>query len=161
MNKEEFTQRVVEAENTLYHVAKTILWQDSDCEDAVQEAILKAYTNLSKLRNEDFFKTWLVRILINECYKIRLKSKAQVPYEEYMEKEEAPNQLQDSGIRSAVLSLPEKQRMPVVLFYVEGYSVTEIARILHVPEGTVKSRLSAARKQLKDFLESKEGFVYG
>lgn len=67
MTKEKFSALVLESEQTLYRVSMSMLRNESDCEDAVQTAILTAYENLSKLRHEEYFKTWLVRILINVC----------------------------------------------------------------------------------------------
>ena len=77
MNKEEFTQRVLEAESSLYRVAKSILINESDCEDAVQEAILTSYEKLGTLREDKYFKTWLTRILINSCFRAAKRRKKQ------------------------------------------------------------------------------------
>ena len=73
MDKEEFLSHVLGAEETLFHISFSILRNEQDCADAVQEAILKAYSCLDKLRDEKYFKTWIVRILINECYGILRK----------------------------------------------------------------------------------------
>lgn len=85
MNKNTFIQKVTEIEDTLYRVAKTILLHDTDCEDAVQESILKAYDKLNTLKQEQYFKTWLVRILLNECYSIKREEIIKIPYEELFE----------------------------------------------------------------------------
>ena len=69
MDREKFTQEVLKSENTMYHIAKGMLKSESDCEDVVSEAVLKAYTKIHTLKEEKYFKTWLIRILINECYK--------------------------------------------------------------------------------------------
>lgn len=82
MDKEDFAKAVLEAETTLYHISKTILKSDTDCEDAVQEAIIKAYINLHKLKNEKYFKTWLIRIVINECYRMLKNKKKYQSYDE-------------------------------------------------------------------------------
>lgn len=153
MDKNTYTQKVLEAEATLYHVAKTILDNERDCEDAVQEAILKSYEKKDTLKEERFFKTWLVRILINECYSIRRKARVTVPYEEYMEQEEVRKE-DYSELLTALLEIPEQIRITMVLYYVEGYAVKEIKSILDIPSGTVKSRLSKGRKLLKAKLES-------
>lgn len=71
MNKEQFSEKVLELEAVLFHVSYGILQNSQDCEDVVQEAVLKAYANKDKLKNPDFFKTWLVRILMNECYSLK------------------------------------------------------------------------------------------
>ena len=152
MNKQEFTQQVMEAENSLYRVARTLSANESDCEDAVQQAILIAYDKLDNLRNEKFFKTWLTRILINECYKIRRKSGFVISLEDYTA--DIPSDVKiDNELRDAVFRLPIKLRSVIVLYYIEGYSVEETAYMLKLPQGTVKSRLHKARKLLKTMLD--------
>lgn len=152
MNKQEFTQQVMEAENSLYRVARTLSANESDCEDAVQQAILIAYDKLDNLRNEKFFKTWLTRILINECYKIRRKSGFVISFEDY--NADIPSDVKiDNELRDAVFRLPIKLRSVIVLYYIEGYSVEETAYMLKLPQGTVKSRLHKARKLLKTMLD--------
>ena len=72
MDREKFTQEVLKSENTMYHIAKGMLKSESDCEDVVSEAVLKAYTKIHTLKEEKYFKTWLIRILINEsCVNIK------------------------------------------------------------------------------------------
>lgn len=152
MNKEKFTQEVLDAESTMYHIAKTILISESDCEDAVQEAVLTAFAKLRSLREERYFKTWLIRILINECYRKKRAAKPIVPYEEYAAQQ--PAQEQDySELYHAVMKLKEPLRIVIVLHYIEGYSVNEIGKILKIPAGTVKSRLHSGRVLLKEELQ--------
>lgn len=158
LNKQIFTEQVLEAEPTLYRVAKTILRQDSVCEDAVQEAILKAYEKRETLREEHYFKTWLVRILINECYKYTRRLRPQVSYEEYFA-ETAEEHSDYSALYAAIQDLPPRIRLVIVLYYTEGYTVEEIRQILKIPGGTVKSRLSKGRKLLKEALQEQEGFA--
>lgn len=152
MNKQEFTQQVMEAENSLYRVARTLSANESDCEDAVQQAILIAYDKLDNLRNEKFFKTWLTRILINECYKIRRKNGFVISFEDYTADIPSDGKI-DNELRDAVFRLPIKLRSVIVLYYIEGYSVEETAYMLKLPQGTVKSRLHKARKLLKTMLD--------
>lgn len=156
MNKDTFINKVLEAESTLYHVSKSILGNDEDCEDAVQGAILKAYKQLNSLENEQYFKTWLTRILINECYGLRRKAKVVVPYEEYFKEDKAQNKEDYTDLYSAIRNLPDDIRITIVLYYVEGYSIDEVKSILKIPSGTVKSRLSRGRKMLKIKLEDME-----
>lgn len=67
MTKQEFTPKILEAEKSMYYTAKVFLHNDCDCADAVQTAILSAYEKLHTLKNPEYFRTWLIRILINEC----------------------------------------------------------------------------------------------
>lgn len=152
MNKSEFAERVLAAEKTLYHISKSILKNGDDCADAVQEAILIAYRKLHSLRDERFFKTWLCRILINVCCKMARERKKVVSFEEYMAPEQAA-ETSRPDLYEAIMALPADLRLVVVLRYIEGFKTAEIADMLKIPEGTVKSRLSRARSELKYALD--------
>jgi RNA polymerase sigma-70 factor (ECF subfamily) len=156
LNKDTFINNVLKDESTLYHVSKSILIHDEDCEDAVQGAILKAYNKLDTLMEEQYFKTWLIRILINECYSLKRKEYPEVSYEEYFKSVGADDNKDYSELYSAIQKLPERIRIAIVLYYVEGYSVEETGHILSIPSGTVKSRLAKGRKLLKIKLEYME-----
>ena len=159
LDKSTFAREVLAAEGTLYRVAKSILVSDSDCEDAVQNAVLRAYEKLDRLRDESYFKTWLVRILINECYSLWRHSPATVSYEDYSEAAQADSSRDYSELYQAICELSPRIRVTIVLHYLEGYSVEEIKAILKIPAGTVKSRLSKGRELLKSKLEPR-GFVH-
>lgn len=145
MNRTDFILRVRGCERRLYRVARTMLRSDADCEDAVQEALLKAWSKLGSLREEQFFETWLIRILINECKNIyRRRPRTQ---EELPESLAAPPA--DGELMDALMNLPPKFRIPMELHYIEGYGIAEISRMLRIPDGTVKWRLSRGRALLK------------
>lgn len=152
MDKEEFTRAVLEYESTLYRVAKSMLGSEADCADAAQNALLRAWEKQHTLRDMAYFKTWLTRILINEC-RAMLRQRARfVPLEEEAaEGEIAPER--DSGLYEAVMGLNVKYRVPFVLYYIEGFRTREIASMLKLPEGTVKTRLRRAREILRTELE--------
>lgn len=152
MTKNAFIREVRDAETMLYHVAKSILKNDADCCDAVQETLLKAYEKLSTLKKEKFFRTWITRILINECNGIIRKRKNIIPYEEYMENAQMFEENRYDHLYMAIMELPEKLRILITLYYMEGFSLKEISEILNIPEGTIKSRLSKARELLKEQL---------
>lgn len=156
MDKQEFTQRVLEAEPSLYRVAKSIAVNEKDCEDAVQEAILTAYDKLYSLRDEKYFKTWLIRILINECYRVIKKRGSIVSFEDYMADSTVSDENIDIELRDAILTLPTKIRAAIVLYYIEGYDVEEVGYIMKIPSGTVKSRLHKGRKLLRCTLKDAE-----
>lgn len=155
MTKEEFTRLVLESEETLYKVSMSMLRNEKDCEDAVQTAILTSYEKLNTLKNEEYFKTWLVRILINACNKQLNSRKKIVDIKDYQNTTATSNfSPEELEVRLAVEKLPLKIRQVVVLYYTEGFSVKDIKDILKIPEGTVKSRLSKGRDLLKLELES-------
>lgn len=154
MEKTEFTKAVLEAEEMLYRVAHTMLRNEQDCADAAQQAILKAWEQLGTLRQPKYFKTWLTRILIHECTAILRQRQRQAPYEpERAEAMPAPEREDYGELYTALFALDEKYRLPVVLYYLEGFKTREIASMLKLPEGTVKSRLHAARDMLRKSLE--------
>lgn len=152
MDKQTFQSNVLASEDMLYRVSKSICFYESDCEDAVQQAILNAYEKLDSLREEKYFRTWITRILINECYRLNKLKYREVTFAEYALTNEARED-NYSFVFTEIMKLPPKIRIVVQLYYVEDYSVSEIASILHIPSGTVKSRLSAGREKLKHLLE--------
>jgi RNA polymerase sigma-70 factor (ECF subfamily) len=154
MTSEAFAERIIEMQETLYRVSYSILPQPADREDAVQECIRKAWQKRGKLREDRLMQTWVVRILINECYALHRKHRREQLYDQLPERV-APADA-DGFLHEEVLSLPEELRLPVVLHYMEGYRIEEIARILRVPEGTIKSRLHRARGRLRAAWMSEE-----
>ena len=136
----------------LYRISKSICFYERDCEDAVQQAILNAYEKLDSLREEKYFRTWITRILINECYRLNKQKYREVTFAEYALTNEARED-NYSFVFTEIMKLPPKIRIVIQLYYIEDYTVTEIASILQIPVGTVKSRLSSGRAKLKSILE--------
>ena len=156
MKKEEFIEEVRASEEMLYHTALSVLRNEADTADAVQEALLKAYENLPSLREDRYFRSWLVRILLNECYRIQRHQKKIVAYEEYMDQEEAEQAASYSELYQAILLLSREQRVAVTLFYIDGFSIEEISMIIGTGKSTVKTRLYRARARLRELLGDKE-----
>lgn len=152
MNKEDFTSEILAYEQTMYRVSMSMLKNETDCQDVVQDTILTAYSKINTLKNEKFFKTWVIRILINKCNKI-LNNRKRNSYSEdtYIEasSEKGESIQSTTEIRIALESLRPKIRIVMVMFYIEDFSVDEIHKVLRIPVGTVKSRLSQGRKQMK------------
>ena len=146
------------SERQMYLTAKTILRNDQDCGDAIQEAIVKAFQKIDTLRQDKYAKTWLMRILINECYSLLRRESRYVSMEEMRELSigEAEEKKDYSDLYSAVRSLKEELRIPVILYYGEDFSIREIAQILEITEGAVQKRLFRARMQLRDRLTQME-----
>ena len=149
MDEQEFSRRVTQSRDKLFRIAYTLLHNEQDCADALQEALLRAWQNLGRLREERFFDTWLVRILINECKRLRARRRPAVSVQE------AHSVPPDRALHDALRALDEKYRLPVTLHYLEGYSLEEIAFLLRIPMGTVKSRMYVGRTRLKSQLEEK------
>ena len=128
----------------MYRVAKTLLRNDADCADAIQEAIVKAFSGLHMLRKDSYGKTWLVRIVINEDASAEGISLQQKVIEEG----------DYSDLYEAMSRLSEETRLTVTLYYMEGYRIKEIAALMKTTESAVKNRLMRARARLKEELET-------
>ena len=142
----------------MYVTAKSILKDDNDCADAIQNAIVKAFMKRHSLKNEAYAKTWLIRIVINECYSILLSSRKIVSLEECKELNDtyAEDKKDYGELYAAVRHLKDDLRMVVVLYYIEEFSCREIAAILEISEGAVQKRLARARAKMKEELTSPE-----
>lgn len=138
----------------MYRVAKTLLCSDADCADAIQEAIVKAFSGCHTLRQDAYAKTWLTRIVINECYAILRREKRLVPLESFVQAETVQESADYSDLYEALGHLPKETRLCVTLYYMEGYSIKEVAGLVKVTESAVKSRLARARAMLKSELEA-------
>lgn len=149
LSKQEFSTMVEEKSVMLYRVARSMLRNDEDCKDVLQEAILKAWAARHKLREERYFSTWLTRILINECKQLMRKRRGILVPLESVGGLRGDADVPDISVQDAVDRLPEPLRVAVVLHYTEGFSIEEIASILRVPATTVKGRLYQARKALR------------
>ena len=149
-DKEAFIELINENRLNIYRVAKGILKNEYDIEDAIQNTVIKAFEKISNLKNDDLFRTWIIRILINECNDILRKNKRVVPLEDNIEKEKYDDKYENMDLTNAVSSLNGDLRNITVLYYFEDMSTVEIAKLLGIPEGTVRSRLSRAREKLRE-----------
>lgn len=153
MDDKVFTQKLLESEGMLYRVAASLLPGEADRMDAMQETALKAWQNRQTLREEARFSAWITRILMNECRNVYRRQKRLVLMDAVPE---TSVQERDPQLRQMLEALPRRHREVLVLFYLEGFSIQEIAGILHIPQGTVKYRLHAARKAMKVELSGEE-----
>ena len=139
--------------DTAYALSYLILGNGADCEDAMSEAILRAYERRGTLRQRDSFRAWFLQILRHEAYNLLRKRRRLTPVEELPE--EAAPEGDDAGrldLRQALGELTDTQRTALLLQQ-EGYDMAEIGQILDVPVGTVKSRISRAKQTLRTLLE--------
>lgn len=140
--------------STLFRIAFSILRNYADCEDAVQNTILKAYQNLDTLKERAYFRTWTVRILKNECFTLLKRQQTLVPLSGQPEinyEMEVP----DLDLNRAFDMLSPDERLTVTLYYYEGFKTAEIAKLTDVSESTVRSRLFRARAELKEQLSER------
>lgn len=151
MTKEDFSIQVTSRQSQMYRIARSYMQGEHDCLDAISETILKAWQKKDTLRDERYFGTWLCRILVNECVNTLRKQKRIVPVENIPDNE--AEETDYTELRQALDALPQKYRVITVLHYMEGYSVKDAARILHLTRGTASSRLYYAREQMRAFLK--------
>lgn len=155
MDKEAFASVVLSSTDSLYRISKSILKNDTDCEDAVQEAIATGFGKLNTLRQEAYARTWLTRILIHECYSLLKKREKTAAM--MMEPDDDEIIHSDySDLYDALRAMKKEFRLTIVLYYLEGYSIEETAKIMRVPAGTVKSRLSRGRRILRCIMERED-----
>lgn len=155
-DKEAYKRLIELNKKYLFNIAISILKNEEDVGDAISETIIKAYENIRNLREPKFFKTWITRILINESKKLLNSQAKVVSIEDWQEqnqiKQERENKEEILDLRDALSMLPKEQYSVIMLFYYNDLKVEEVAEILSIPSGTVKSRLSVARQRLYEIL---------
>lgn len=152
MTSDEFVRRVEALRPTLYRVCRMQLSVAADREDAVQEAVYRAWKKRGALRDESRFDGWFIRILINVCHDIQRQRGRVVSMEAPPEPPVCGENPRLARLREALAALEEKQRMCVLLHYIEGYTVKETATMLGIGESAAKLRLMRGRMRLKEML---------
>lgn len=174
-NQHAFSKLFELTNQSAYYTALKITKKQQDAEDIVQDAYIKAFTSLESLTNEDKFESWFNCIVANKCRDLLKKKKPElfskfetddsdIAFEDTLENKDmsllpesvTENEALRKLIMDCIEKLPDEQRVCVVMFYYDELSVKEIAQALRIPEGTVKSRLSKARKTLKKDFENIE-----
>lgn len=155
MTQQDLGAQIIALTPTLHRVSCGLLNRPADREDAVQSAIEKAWRKAQTLRDPARLKGWLVRILINECHTLGRRHMREIPVDE-LPQARTPDTSHLDALREGVLALPEIERVPILLHYMEGFSIQEIAGALRCPRGTVLSRMNRGRKHLRQFLTEEE-----
>jgi RNA polymerase sigma-70 factor, ECF subfamily len=160
----EFEARLVESSTLAFRVAFSVLRQREDAEDVAQEAFAKAYRSFRQLRDRERFRAWLVRMTWRMALDRQRANRRRLAHEavdvEAGLQTSRGHTTADAVIANeraeqlwrAIDALPDKLRLVTVLAGIEGHDIREVALLLDVPDGTVKSRLFLARKQLKERL---------
>jgi RNA polymerase sigma-70 factor (ECF subfamily) len=156
----EFGERLRESSSLAFRVAYGVLRHREDAEDVAQEAFVRAHRSIAQLRDRERFRAWLVRMTWRLAIDRLRGERRRVAREMTVEPRPEANaeQIAAAGERSrrlwaAIDELPDKLRIAIVLSGIEGHDVAEVARLLDIPEGTVKSRLFLARKALAEKLQ--------
>ena len=137
----------------IFRIAYQYLYNKYDAEDIVQEVFVKLLSRKVIFKDEEHVKSWLIRVTINQCldYKKSLAKRSTVPIENM----EIPFEHKEEGILEELQLLKEDERNILYLYYYEGYKIKEIAKILKQKQNTINSKLTRARKKLKEIMEVK------
>lgn len=151
-----FIETVDANKTAMFRLAYSIVLNKEDAEDVVSESILKAYSHLYELRNTKKMKAWLFQILVNEsktCLRKRKRIELVDDFSKFENRISETNNGTSSDLLEYVYQLEDIYKEIIILYYFEQFRIREIAKILNLSEGTVKSRLFRARSELKKFLE--------
>ncbi len=159
-DKDAFIRLMEENKLAMYKTAKAILRNDEDSADAIQETILTCYKNIGTLKHNQYFRTWLTRILINKCNDI-IRQNNNLIFADIYDTEEcfSPEQANDEkiAVNNCLNSLSEHDQLIMVLYYVNGFRIREIGQILNLNENTVKTQLSRGKERFKTVYCMQEG----
>ena len=152
---ESFERLINNYKEYLYKTAFLYVKNEHDALDIYQETVYKAYINISKLRNINFFKTWITKILINN---VNMKNRHYNKFkdeqvEDYIGEIEYSNIEENIDLYDAIDRLDEKYKTPVILQYFHDLTIPQIAEIMECNENTVKSYIRRAKKKLYDILK--------
>ena len=149
-----FAQTAENCRAAMYRVALGMLRSEADAEDAVSEAVIAAFSHLSRIHNMQALPGYLMKCTVNACHATLRRRKKEISadtMEAYGEANENAG-----NIWQYVHHLPEKYRLPLLLRYGEEWPLKEIARFLHVPKGTASARISRGLDMLKQELEKED-----
>lgn len=155
-DSEAFLQLMDIHQDTMLRIAHGYFTQTADIADAMQDTILDAYEHISKLREPQYFKTWLIRILINNCNHIYRSNKKYISLEEISETNQDASQDLDTPLHKfheLLECVSEENRLCFQLYYGEEFTTKEISDILHIKESTIRSRMHRERIKLKAILQ--------
>ncbi len=157
-DRDSFIELIERHKLSMSRVALSILHNEDDAADAIGETVLTAFSQLCTLREPRYFKTWLTRVLISHCYDLLRGSQRAVPMDTLPDIPAArEDHDQAMDVRRSLAQLAENDRLVLTLHYMDGLKVREIAQMLSVKEGTVKTRLMRSRQRFKKIYLEQEG----
>lgn len=145
--------------NMVYRISIAMLKNREDAEDATQTVFIKYMSSNTDFQSREHVKTWLITVTRNKCRDMLRHwwKRKRVDLDEAAAQIQ-PKDPSDYAIWSQVLSLHEKYKLPLYLYYYEGYKTEEIANILAVNHATIRTRLKTAKKKLKLMMKEEEPF---
>ncbi|MBQ0059713.1 MAG: RNA polymerase sigma factor [Lachnospiraceae bacterium] len=153
MSNEEFTAIAQKYMDTIYRVAYSWTKNSDDANDVTQDVLIQLYKTTKDFESESHIKNWLIKVTVNQC-KMLFRS----PWKKMEDIEAYANTLgfeeaSHLDLFQSIMNLDKKYRVPILLYYYEGYSTAETASLLGIPEKTVSTRLFRAKAKLKDYLK--------
>ena len=155
-DEQAFTELIISLESDLYKIARMKLECNDDINEAVQETIIEAFKSIKKVKKSEYFKTWLIRVLINKCNKIYKKEKRNKIIKKYNStiNNQPVNYNEEKKISELdffilIKSLNYDERISLTLYYLEKFTTKEISEILKEPESTIRNRISRAKQKLR------------
>lgn len=153
-DREAYASLVERYSRSVFAVCLGILGNVSDAEDAAQDTFIKGFTKLTALRDGERFKAWIMQIARNLCRDYKRKAMVQNRYSAEQSAEESAPQRDFGDLRQALEKLPQKHRLPLMLFYFNGHSAKSVAEVLEISEAGACTRLARARRELRTLLET-------
>ncbi|RDW17434.1 sigma-70 family RNA polymerase sigma factor [Oceanobacillus chungangensis] len=153
-NKECLEELLVLHRDQLYRSAYLYVRNREDALDVVQETSYRAFLSIGQLKNEKFFLTWLTKILINCSYDVLKKRKNELPLNNMVEftGDRREKRVENIDLLEGINRLNEKHKNAIILFYFHDLPISEVAKVMNIPENTVKTYLSRGKKRLKELL---------
>ena len=148
-DSEAFITLIEQNKQSMYKVARGFLREEEDVADAMSQTVLNCYEKITTLKQCSYFKTWMIRILINNCKDMLRRKKGDISLEAVSEIKDQPSQDGLQGFREMVAPLEAKDQSIFMLYYVYGLKVKEIAACMEMKENTVASRLRRGRETLR------------
>ena len=153
-DEDAFTKMILYIKDDLYKIAKTRIANETDIEDAIQETMIETYKSIKRLKDPNKFKKWVIKILNNKCNRIyRRKYKTDISIDEYNVETLKSNNIIDVenklNFYDIIKILNYEERLIIILYYMEDYSVKEIKSILKMNENTINTHLYRARQKIK------------
>ncbi|MCC2879004.1 sigma-70 family RNA polymerase sigma factor [Lachnoclostridium pacaense] len=145
-----FTKLMQQQMQNMYKTARAVLYNEEDVADAISDTILACWEKIGQLKQDGYFRTWMTRILVNKCTDIIQKKKQFCLMEDVPEIPSRDNGYEDTEWKEALNMLGERYRLIMILYYVEGFKISEISSILDIAESTVRTRLSRGREKLAE-----------
>lgn len=155
MTDERFLAAYEKFKNTVYSVIFSYVRDHDDASELSQDTFIKLYTYDGGFDSDEHMKAWLIRVAINSCNN-HFRSRKHISSSPIPEDLPSEEKHELNELLAEVMKLPEKYRVPLHLFYYEDYSITEIAKVLDLPDATVKTRLKRGRDKLKKTLRKED-----